>query len=104
MTLPSTQGLFALLDWAYGLLLFVLILIAAATDSVILVIGPIVLTALLFFGQLALTRREEQAVRAGRGTGAKAGHAWGTIMLVYIVFAVLVVGLGGALGGGKFEF
>lgn len=86
------------LDALYALGLFVVIQVegnyeTASHPDTVLVVTPIVLTVLLLVGQYFVTRRELAKRRSGHGSGATPGHAWGAILLAYIVFAWLAVSL-----------
>jgi formate-dependent nitrite reductase membrane component NrfD len=101
MNLPSTGMLFAALNASYAVGLVLLILLGSVFvdyRDAIVTVGPIFLTVTLFFGQMFVTRREERAIAAGRQSGAKADHVWGGILLLYIIIALLYVGLNGSLG------
>jgi len=80
------------LDALYALGLFVTIQVegnyeTAFYPETVLLAAPVVMTVLLFFGQYFVTRREFARRRAGHGSDAVPGHAWGVILLVYIVLA-----------------
>jgi hypothetical protein len=82
-----------------------LIALAFIADSrpddrdIILGLGPIPLTLLLFVGQYLLTRHEATETRAGRPTGAHANRLWAWMLLLYIVVALLDAGINSALSG-----
>ena len=101
MQSPSNNTLFDVLDGGYALGLLLLFPLAALPDpsrgALIRAFGPVALTMLLFVGQVLITRREEAATAAGHPSGAKAGHAWGGFLLLYIVVTLLAVGINGAL-------
>jgi hypothetical protein len=95
---PSTRSLYTILDALYALGLFVAIQIegnyaTASHPEAVLLLTPIVMTVLLFFGQYFVARRELARSRAGHGSGAAPSHAWGVILLAYVVFAWLTVSL-----------
>jgi hypothetical protein len=61
--------------------------------NTLLVVAPVMLTLLLFVAQLVVTLRKQRDAVAGRPTGARAGHAWGPLLLAYMVVTVLIVAL-----------